>query len=160
MDNPAPTGAIAEQIWHDDVHPVTPNLLTVGRNRVRVEGRGEGYVISIVPSGKDPIGAVKVQHDNGTTNNYENRADLLTLLGRHLTDITPWTRVPSDEEVWATEHAGPGGLAGRAYGDGNWNTYDAKGGFDSGKTSTLADAKSKVIERLNSYGCDTSVLMK
>ena len=138
-------------------YAVTAADLQAGRNRVTVADRGEGRVLAIIASGRDPIGGVKVQHDNGTSCSYENNTALITVLGRDTTAITAWEQMPGSGE-WVSLHVGPGGLAGRVYSDGTWNAYSGRGDWQEGKVADVTAGKAEAARHLTDYGCDTSVL--
>lgn len=137
---------------------VTPAELSHGLNRVRVEGRGEGKVEMLVPVGLDPYAAIKVLHDNGTSNVYENNPNLVVAIGADRIPITPWGRIENPDEMWISLYTGRGGLAARVYSTGEWNTYNGRGEFSQGRAADIDEGKREARASLLSYGADVDML--
>jgi hypothetical protein len=133
-------------------YAVTASDLAAGRNRVAITDRGEGRVVEIIASGRDPVGGVKVQYDNGASCSYENDKALITILGRDMTAITPWEQMAGSGE-WVCLHVGPGGLAGRVYQDGTWNVYNGRGEWQEGRAATVEGGRLIATGVLETYGC-------
>ena len=138
-------------------YAVTSQDLMAGRNKVHIEGRGDARVEQLITVGHDPMGGIKVTHENGASCAYENTPGLVTLIGRDTVPIEPWMRIPEPEQ-WVSLYVGRGGLAARVYAEGIYNVYSSRGDWQEGKGTDVADAKRRAIEVLRTYGADVSVL--